>query len=306
MANELPTLETLQATYGYNDPRAYQQAQENQGLAQQFQQQNLAQEANKTQEGFLANQQSTAMNPLLVDQQRGVNTTRGITNQTSQLGLDRANALQFQNLAKDQQQAILDMKENDIKAIEQHGRQLSYSNDPNERAQGQQIYEMGQTFRAAKQEQDYKVALEQEKGRQRILETGAAGANASRIEQMGIDAGKYKRGTGGAGGVSFVQKLSSMKVPEQVSATYAILQSGVSPDTQQPLTDIEKTFFQSLYDQGARTIEAKTAAAGQGTKLDINEGKAQLVNKVPPSVRPPEGPQVNSTKSGTKFKVISQ
>jgi len=306
MANELPTLETLQATYGYGDPRVYQQAQENQGLAQQFQQQNLAQEANKTQEGFLANQQSTAMNPLLVDQQRGVNTTRGITNQTSQLGLDRANALQFQNLAKDQQQAILDMKENDIKAIEQHGRQLSYSNDPNERAQGQQIYEMGQTFRAAKQEQDYKVALEQEKGRQRILETGAAGANASRIEQMGIDAGKYKRGTGGGGGVSFVQKLSSMKVPEQVSATYAILQSGVSPDTQQPLTDIEKTFFQSLYDQGARTIEAKTAAAGQGTKLDINEGKAQLVNKVPPSVRPPEGPPVNSTKSGTKFKVISQ
>jgi len=306
MANELPDLATLQGTYGAWNPQAYTQAQENQGLAQQFQQQNLAQEANKTQEGFLANQQSTAMNPLLVDQQRGVNTTRGITNQTSQLGLDRANALQFQNLAKDQQQAILDMKENDIKAIEQHGRQLSYSNDPNERAQGQQIYEMGQTFRAAKQEQDYKVALEQEKGRQRILETGAAGANASRIEQMGIDAGKYKRGTGGAGGVSFVQKLSSMKVPEQVSATYAILQSGVSPDTHEPLTDIEKTFFKSLYDQGARTIEAKTAAAGQGTKLDINEGKAQLVNKVPPSVRPPEAPQVNSTKSGTKFKVISQ
>jgi len=163
MANELPTLETLQATYGYNDPRAYQQAQENQGLAQQFQQQNLAQEANKTQEGFLANQQSTAMNPLLVDQQRGVNTTRGITNQTSQLGLDRANALQFQNLAKDQQQAILDMKENDIKAIEQHGRQLSYSNDPNERAQGQQIYEMGQTFREAKQKHAYETEIEKQK-----------------------------------------------------------------------------------------------------------------------------------------------
>jgi len=308
MANELPTLETLQGTYGAWNPEAYTQARENQGLAQQFQQQNLAQESNTTQEGFLKNQQSAAMNPMLLTQQGNMNTKGLQDNQSSALDLERKNALQFQNLALDQQKAIYNMKDEDLKAIDQHGEELLRSNNPTERAQGQQIIAMGKEFRTAKQKQDYAMELERLQGANQLRNTGAQGSNQRQIEQMGIDAGKYaRRGGAGGGGISFTQKLPSMKVPEQVSATYAILQSGISPDTREPLTDIERTFFQSLYDQGARTLEAKTASQGVGPTLQVQpSGSMQMINKTAPSVRPTTTPQENSTKSGVKFRVVPQ
>jgi len=85
----------LNSLYGAWNPMSYMQGQQNQDLANQFRQQAFQANNNDVTRGQLQNQQSVAMNPLLLDQQRSTNTGldlgnqgKAIGNQSSQLDLN--------------------------------------------------------------------------------------------------------------------------------------------------------------------------------------------------------------------------
>ena len=84
------------------------------------------------------------------------------------------------------------------------------------------------------------------------------GKTSKEIRQMEIDAGRFDKS---GGGISITDNLLSgkMKVPERLGTLKAILTSGINPDTSQPLSVIEKTYLQSMYDQDAATTEGKQA-----------------------------------------------
>jgi len=86
--SNLPSQADLNSLMGAWNPMSYMQGFQNQGLADQFRQQAYAANANQIDKGTLENTQSAAMNPLLVQQQQGVNAGRDITNQSA--GLDLA------------------------------------------------------------------------------------------------------------------------------------------------------------------------------------------------------------------------
>ena len=78
----------LNSLYGDWSTLGAMQGHQNQDLASQFRQQAYQSNNNIIDKGTLENQQSALMNPLLLDQQRGVNAGRDITNASS--GLDLA------------------------------------------------------------------------------------------------------------------------------------------------------------------------------------------------------------------------
>ena len=86
--SNLPSQTDLNSLMGAWNPMSYMQGFQNQGLADQFRQQAYADNANQIDKGTLENTQSAAMNPMLVQQQQGVNAGRDITNQSA--GLDLA------------------------------------------------------------------------------------------------------------------------------------------------------------------------------------------------------------------------
>ena len=86
--SNLPSQADLNSLMGAWNPMSYMQGFQNQGLADQFRQQAYAANANQIDKGTLENTQSAAMNPLLIQQQQGVNAGRDITNQSA--GLDLA------------------------------------------------------------------------------------------------------------------------------------------------------------------------------------------------------------------------
>lgn len=84
----LPSQADLNSLYGDWSLSGAMQGHQNQALADQFRQQAYQSNNNSLDKGALENQQSALMNPLLLDQQRGVNAGRDITNASS--GLDLA------------------------------------------------------------------------------------------------------------------------------------------------------------------------------------------------------------------------
>lgn len=82
----LPSQADLNGLYGAWNPMSYMQGQQNQDLAGQFRQQAFDANNNTVQEGQLKNQQSAAMNPLLLQSQQLGNTSTDLGNQGKQIG----------------------------------------------------------------------------------------------------------------------------------------------------------------------------------------------------------------------------
>jgi len=292
MANELPSLEQLQGTYGAWNPDAYNQAKSNQELAGMFQQQNLQQQGIKTQVDLEALNQSYQMNPELVKQRQLGNTQLGQSNESGALDLERKYSLQGQNLKQDQVDAIIKMKDSDFKAIHQHAQELMYSNNPEEQAQGQQIYNAGMEAYALKQKHEREMELARLRG-----DYGLQGRQIS----------ASRPASGGKAPPSTASILLKRSYKDRAGIVASILQSGVNPDTNQPLSDIETAYFNEMLTRDQEQINADLKArAGQGLVMETNpSGKIVPTNKTPVQVgrtSPTEG----QTKSGIKFRVLPQ
>lgn len=112
-SSNLPSQTDLNSLYGAWNPMSYMQGQQNQDIASQFRNQAFQANQNNVQEGAIKNDQATQMNPLLLDErsllnqgQDLTNKGKGISNKVAQLGLERDQATQGDQIAS----AIADLK----------------------------------------------------------------------------------------------------------------------------------------------------------------------------------------------------
>ena len=148
--SQLPSLAELTGAYGAWNPQAYMQAQDNLGLNQQFLQQGLQQQQNKTQAGTLENLFAAQDNPNKVQTRVLQNTGLQNANELSGLGLERAKANQQNVLNEDQRKAALSATDDDMKAWDQHVYQLMRSSDPRQRAEAEQMQKLIPAFQEAR------------------------------------------------------------------------------------------------------------------------------------------------------------
>ena len=169
-------------------------------------------------------------------------------------------------------------------------------------AQNQQILTMVPTVLQKMEEQRQKGVIDEgiHAGDRRSREKVSAADNATRtsVEQMGIDAGKYKRG---GSGVSITTVFAKMTPQARLGAVQKVLTTGVDPETNEPLTEMAKAGYESMYNQDKRTVDASNAARTTG-KIDT-PAVAGMPTATPPSV----GVSGNGgqTKSGVKYKVVN-
>lgn len=280
---------------GYGDilgmnPYAQVQANQQMDLARQFQNQKYQQEQNTTQKGTLENTQSTAMNPLLLEQQRSVNLGQDYKNVVSSNTAEASTANQLNVLSKQQRQAALDASEDEIKQFDLHVQKMLTSPTEAVRDQGATMQQYLSSFQTERRKAKDDMEKQREVSRSHIEGARIQAQGQRDVAGMNIDAGRFKDHRGAGGGVSIVARLSSgkMKVPERLGTVGAMLKAGVNIDTQQTLSDMERTYLQALYDQDAATKEGDMFLKAQGIVPRVATGGGiDLVNKPVPSVRPP-------------------
>lgn len=110
-------------------------------------------------------------------------------------------------------------------------------------------------------------------GDRRSREKVSAADNATRtgVEKMGIDAGKYKRGSGG---VSITALYAKMTPEARLGSVQKALTTGIDPETGEPMTEIARRGYESLYNQDKRTVDAKNTAKG-ANRVDLNAAGVQ-------------------------------
>lgn len=273
----------LSKIYGIGSMEALGQGAQQAGLSQLFQQQEGQKNALANRQAELANIFKEQQDPQLLEHQSLQNV--GLSNQNVLGGVNarRAAANEGMQLNEDQRKFALTATDQDLQAAIQHAQGEMNSGDPRRMSEASKILDFTTAARAAKAKAAADLLQEQTQGRNRLAGIGMQTAAQERMNQANIEAGKYNKT--GKSGSSLLVRLSGMKVPEQLSALQGILATGVNPDTGQPLSDIERTYFQSSYEQGARTTDARYAGQGQGLGARVDEtGSVVLANKAAPTV----------------------
>lgn len=280
----MPSYTDYDQMLGMN-PWAQMQAGEQLGLANQFQQQDL-------QKGNLANEKAsldnlfTAQdNPNRVQERVLKNTGLEQDNGMGALKLERAQKNQKNLLDEDQRKAVLSASEDEIKQLDHHVGLLL--RDPSTHQEGLKLQELMPEILAERRKAATAMELErykqmQETGRsiernQTTLQAADIGA-ASRVAVAGTK-------SGGKGAPSATALLAKMKVPERVGQLKAMLDADENPERPgEPMSNAERIYYQSMYDQDVRTLDAKTAAQGQGIAPTVDGGRVVLQPKVAPTV----------------------
>ncbi len=119
-----------------------------------------------------------------------------------------------------------------------------------------------------------------------ITTTGMNNRTQKELEDKRIAAGKYEKA---AGGKDFVTKLLTSPPKTRLGSVEAILKSGISPETKNDLTEIEKQYYQAMYDQDSRTVNADLATrTGEGIIVTAKPGGGTgIANKTAPTVGEP-------------------
>ena len=118
------------------NPWAQMQANEQLGLAQQFQQQDMEKGALANRKAGLDNLFQEQDDPLRIRERQLTNTNKEQVNETGALGLERARANQKALLSADQRKAALSASEDEIKQLDFNVGLLLRSKDPQEREEG--------------------------------------------------------------------------------------------------------------------------------------------------------------------------
>jgi len=157
MPMNLPTLADLQGVYGAGSLTALDQASQNQGLAQQYGQQELQQAQNTTQAGSLANLYKSQQDPQLLQQQ--ALTNQGLQNTTAIGGVNAQRAVTNapMQLSQDQKDFALKASDTDLKQTENLAWQEKQSGDPTRMAEADKILSFTSAANKLRIEQGYKM-----------------------------------------------------------------------------------------------------------------------------------------------------
>ncbi len=292
---DFPTQESLNALYGEWNPASYLRGFQNQELADQFREQSYQQQINTTRKGQLDNDFAEQDNPnrvterVLTNRGRELNNTnQGIVNEIAGLGLERAKARQPSLLSEDQRAAVLKASDDDVKAFDYHVQELLRDPSPAKRQEGARL----QTYLSSFQAERRKA--------QDDLNKAAVGPNIQReINKDNLAGGKYVRSN--KYGLSLEQKIDSENDPAKKMALL------IDASNQASQAGDEETA--NLYLQRAQALDNLVKLRSQGAVpkaggLDIG-GVTQLPTNPSPSAMPAPAPNMGTTKSGVKFKIIN-
>ena len=278
----LPTQADLSSLYGSWNPMAVYKGLQNQDLASQFRDQAFADNANTVQAGTLRNEQSAAMNPLLVEKQQSDNIYQTLMNSGKQ-NTNASEALDFSNkqsLNEDKVSAeraklqsmfsaeqISKMSDDIWKA---HVENIK-SGDPAKIQETSALIDLlGGPAKAADRVQTRNLK-EGDWLNSQILANINAGA---RVEAAGSrSAGKAP--------ATWREQFAKIKTPEQKNLAAAAALTGRNPITGNELTDDEKAFFETVLTSAVGTIDAGNAArVGQGVTTNVTpDKKIEIKNK---------------------------
>jgi hypothetical protein len=289
--------------YGSWNPQAYLEAQSNAGLERQYReseygrQQELTKQAgldtlfkqqddpNRIQERVLSNRSKEL-----------TNTGLGYQNEGAALDLERKKALQSLNLDADKRAAMLKLTADQLTEADQAVEQMRRSLDPAQRARGEKLYQLTGAARALQAQRDEAMKLEQYK---QLQETGRSierNNTTLRAAEMGANARVQSAGSRGSA-VSSITMLSKLSPDKRLAPVKGILESGIDPDTKEELTPAARAYYETVYQQDVRTIDAKPAPAG-GIVLTIGPDGKPIVGAAPtrPSVGDPKAKRGSGTK----------
>lgn len=282
-------------------PGGYAMASDQMDLAKLFADQSLRQQEQKTLSDVMRNQQDEQMNPLLVEQQQLNNTGKGFSNTTAGVNSRNTAALEQPSLEVMRKELANKATQAELDGMYSHAQKMMASKNPEEVVEGTRIMDTHKDF--------IKLRKQGENA------ANVAGIKADSAETLahlrgsyGVQMANARKTASGSGKAppSYTSMLTKAKVGERLGIVKGILDTDQDPDTGTPLSPAARSFYESMYNQDVATTNARTAAQGQGITLGIDdEGKTKIKNKQPPTVATPPKSSEGVTKSGIKFKVIS-
>lgn len=287
----MPSVTDLQTMYGSWNPQAYLTAQDNAGLERQFReseygrQQELTKQAgldtvfrqqddpNRVQERILTNRQKTLTNTGLEQ-----------SNESAGLKLEREKAMQKYNLDADQRKALMQVTDDELKQADQVIEQLRRSLNPEDQKRGQQLFEFTGAARALKAQRDEARALEEFKQGEETKRSDARNKTSIGVANIGAAARTATAGSRGST-ASPVALLSKLSPDKRLAPVRAILDSNIDPETKEPLTSAARAYYESMYEQDVRTMDARPTPAG-GIALQMGPDNKPILGAAParPSV----------------------
>jgi len=213
----MPSVNDLQTMYGSWNPQAYLTAQSNADLERQYRESEYGQQQEKTRQAGLESAFQEQNNPLKLEQGRLTNQNLGYTgkglqadNRVKDVNADIAEQTKQYKLNEAQRNDLLKASENDIVMGEAQARKLMMSLDPNERKQGEQLYEFTKYARDEKTKHERameKARFEQLQETGRATERNQTTLRAAEINQAGQDRRFQPKAPGG--GVDFWSTFNS-------------------------------------------------------------------------------------------------
>ena len=162
---ELPNYLDYGKMYDMN-PFAFQDAMAKKDLAQQFQDQKYKQEIEATRQKELATLYDQQNNPIKLQQARANLEGTRLSNRGTKVDTEHKEAIAPYKLSADQQKAVFEAKDHELKALEAEGYLLM--ENPATRSQGRQLVDMSKHFVQLRAEHDNKQALEEQAQKNRL------------------------------------------------------------------------------------------------------------------------------------------
>jgi hypothetical protein len=262
MPYNLPAPSTLEDVFKMN-PGAFSQAQ-------QFMQGGVQQNEQDLQASQLKNMFDRENNPLMLENQRGINRTRdaqlpGVMadSRNKQLTTERAEAGQADAISLARKEFLSKASDADLTVLKNEGQKMAYSHDPQVRARGELILAQHADMIKERMKQSHELS--------KIRETG----NQARLtQQQGLDGGRWaKSGRGGAGSIQDQinsGKLSYEKAATMLAGSAAMMDieaSGMEDGPQKEALMRQAELYRQMADDfNKKFLAGKTAAAGAGAE----------------------------------------
>jgi hypothetical protein len=279
---EMPNYLDYGKMYEMN-PGAFWQAQNQVGLAQQFQDQKLAQEQEVTKQKNLANLFTEQNDPLRLENQRISNEKLGF--ETSDAGVKSRINKATEGLQLDQAQRdfVTKAKKSDLDQMELVAQQMAYSQNPQERSQGESLLKMHRDFVKIREEGKIRADEGVAAGRRALdLERMRAG-NQRSLEQLRIDAGKYNKKNSGT--ISSINDaLRSGKLTYERAA---VLMANEAAGADDPVEQQRFLNMARMYEE----MNLRQKTAGVQGKVDVGATTGLPTQQVAPVIPPQGQPQ---------------
>lgn len=237
----LPDFREL-AQMEFMSPMAFQQANNQIGLANQFQQQNLAMGNEDLRTKALANMFSEQANPMRLNKMGLENEGMGYENTVKQVEADTAAALKEENIMAKRQKMLADLDENKLKQFMSRAEMEMMSDDPKLQASGQKKIMMSRAEleRRNAQANDLEKIAAQGKNSLAVANVGAgATLGAARIGAASRQALAAAKGQG-ASDIYTALRTGKMTPDKAAIAAYALSEVESDPVEKERLLGIAK------------------------------------------------------------------